>query len=178
MNRDKQISIIRAGFGPPFLQGGIIVSTPHNNAEKKDIARTVLMPGDPLRAKFIAEHYLEFPVCYNEVRGMLGYTGFYKGVKISVQGSGMGIPSIGIYSWELFNEYDVNNINHIKPGIGETTRVLLRRVPWKLIINERDKSNNELRHVRQLAREKEVDVEYLELGNYKCCGIIKKLSDA
>lgn len=84
--------------------------TPHNNAEKNDIAKTVLMPGDPLRAKFIAENYLENPVCYNEVRGMLGYTGTYKGVKVSIQGSGMGMPSIGIYSHELFNEYDVENI--------------------------------------------------------------------
>lgn len=84
--------------------------TPHNSAEKGDIAKTVLMPGDPLRAKFIAENYLEAPVCYNEVRGMLGFTGTYKGVPVSVQGSGMGIPSIGIYSWELFNEYDVENI--------------------------------------------------------------------
>lgn len=84
--------------------------TPHNNAEKNDIAKSVLMPGDPLRAKFIAENYLENPVCYNEVRGMLGYTGTYKGVKVSVQGSGMGMPSIGIYSHELFNEYDVENI--------------------------------------------------------------------
>ena len=83
------------------------MSTPHNSAEKGDIARTVLMPGDPLRAKFIAENYLENVKCYNEVRGMLGFTGTYKGVRISVQGSGMGIPSIGIYSWELYNEYDV-----------------------------------------------------------------------
>lgn len=86
------------------------MSTPHNNAEKNDIAKTVLMPGDPLRARFIAENYLENPVCYNEVRGMLGYTGTYKGVKVSVQGSGMGMPSIGIYSHELFSEYDVENI--------------------------------------------------------------------
>lgn len=86
------------------------MSTPHNNAEKNDIAKTVLMPGDPLRAKFIAENYLENPFCYNEVRGMLGYTGTYKGVKVSIQGSGMGMPSIGIYSHELFNEYDVENI--------------------------------------------------------------------
>lgn len=86
------------------------MSTPHNNACKGEIAKTVLMPGDPLRAKFIAENYLENPVCYNEVRGMLGFTGTYKGVPVSVQGSGMGIPSIGIYSWELFNEYEVDNI--------------------------------------------------------------------
>ncbi|MCM1528735.1 MAG: purine-nucleoside phosphorylase [Alistipes sp.] len=84
--------------------------TPHNNAKKGDIAKTVLMPGDPLRAKFIAENYLDDPVCYNEVRGMLGFTGTYKGVPVSVQGSGMGMPSIGIYSHELFNEYGVENI--------------------------------------------------------------------
>ncbi|MBR2283555.1 MAG: purine-nucleoside phosphorylase [Ruminococcus sp.] len=84
--------------------------TPHNNAKPGDIANTVLMPGDPLRARFIAENYLESPVCYNEVRGMLGYTGKYKGVPVSVQGSGMGMPSIGIYSYELFTEYSVGNI--------------------------------------------------------------------
>ena len=84
--------------------------TPHNNANIGDIAPVVIMPGDPLRAKFIAENYLENPVCYNEVRCMYGYTGTYKGKKISVQGSGMGMPSMGIYSWELFNEYDVQTI--------------------------------------------------------------------
>ena len=86
------------------------MSTPHNNANKGDIAKTVLMPGDPLRAKFIAETYLDNPVCYNEVRGMLGYTGTYKDIPVSVQGSGMGMASIGIYSYELYNEYDVDNI--------------------------------------------------------------------
>ncbi len=86
------------------------MSTPHNNAKKGDIAETVIMPGDPLRAKFIAENYLENAVCYNEVRGMYGYTGTYKNKRISVQGSGMGMPSMAIYSWELFNEYDVQNI--------------------------------------------------------------------
>ncbi len=89
------------------------MSTPHNTAEKGDIAKTVLMPGDPLRAKFIAETYLENPRCFNEVRGMLGYTGTYKGREISVMGHGMGIPSVGIYSYELFNFYDVDNIIRI-----------------------------------------------------------------
>ncbi len=84
--------------------------TPHNNAEKGAVAKTVLMPGDPLRAEFIAKTYLENVVCYNKVRGMLGFTGKYKGKEISVQGSGMGMPSIGIYSYELFTEYDVSNI--------------------------------------------------------------------
>lgn len=102
--------------------------TPHNNAKKGDIAKTVLMPGDPLRAKFIAENYLENPVCYNEVRGMLGFTGTYKGVPVSVQGSGMGMPSIGIYSWELFNEYDVKNIIRVGTAGGIADNVQLRDV--------------------------------------------------
>ena len=102
--------------------------TPHNNAKKGDIAKTVLMPGDPLRAKFIAENYLDSPVCYNEVRGMLGYTGTYKGVPVSVQGSGMGMPSIGIYSWELFNEYDVESIIRVGTAGGVSDSVQLRDV--------------------------------------------------
>ena len=102
--------------------------TPHNNAKKGDIAKTVLMPGDPLRAKFIAENYLDNPVCYNEVRGMLGYTGTYKGVPVSVQGSGMGMPSIGIYSWELFNEYEVENIIRVGTAGGIADKVKLRDV--------------------------------------------------
>jgi purine-nucleoside phosphorylase len=89
------------------------VPTPHINAKLGDIAKTVLMPGDPLRAKFIADNYLKNVVQYNTVRNMFGFTGEYKGVKISVQGSGMGIPSIGIYSYELYNGYDVDNIVRI-----------------------------------------------------------------
>lgn len=85
----------------------------HINANQGDIASTVLMPGDPLRAKFIAETFLENAVCYNEVRGMYGYTGFYKGKKISVQASGMGVPSISIYAHELITSYDVKNIIRI-----------------------------------------------------------------
>jgi len=84
--------------------------TPHNSAQKGQIAKTVLMPGDPLRAKFIAETYLENPEQFNSVRGMLGFTGTYKGKPISVMGSGMGLASIGIYSYELFTEYDVDTI--------------------------------------------------------------------
>ena len=104
------------------------MSTPHNNAKKGDIAKTVLMPGDPLRAKFIAETYLDNAVCYNEVRGMLGFTGTYKGVPVSVQGSGMGMPSIGIYSWELFNEYDVENIIRVGTAGAVADNVDLRDV--------------------------------------------------
>lgn len=84
--------------------------TPHNSAKAGEIAETVIMPGDPLRAKYIAENFLEEAVEYNHVRGMLGYTGKYKGKKISVQGHGMGIPSIGIYTYELFHFYGVERI--------------------------------------------------------------------
>ena len=86
------------------------MSTPHNSANKGDIAKTVLMPGDPLRARFIAENYLEDVVCYNEIRNMYGYTGKYKGVPISVQGSGMGMPSMSIYAFELFYFFKVEKI--------------------------------------------------------------------
>jgi len=88
----------------------ITTPTPHNNAKFGDIANVVLMPGDPLRAKYIAENFLENAKQYNDVRGMYGYTGYYKNTRISVQGSGMGIPSIGIYSMELFDGYDVDTI--------------------------------------------------------------------
>ncbi len=86
------------------------MSTAHNSAEKGDFAKTVLMPGDPLRAKFIAETFLDNARLVNGVRGINGYTGTYKGVPVSVMASGMGMPSIGIYSYELFTEYDVQNI--------------------------------------------------------------------
>ena len=84
--------------------------TPHIAAKPGDFAKTVLMPGDPLRSKFIAETFLENPVLVNNTRGVQGYTGTYKGKKVSVMASGMGMPSIGIYSYELFNYYDVENI--------------------------------------------------------------------
>lgn len=89
------------------------IPTPHNTAKKGDIAKKVLMPGDPLRAKYIAETYLENPVCFNTVRNMFGYTGTYKGQQVSVMGGGMGMPSMGIYSYELYNFYDVDQIIRI-----------------------------------------------------------------
>ena len=89
------------------------MATPHISAEKGDFAKTVLMPGDPLRAKFIAETFLTDAVEVNHTRGILGYTGLYKGKRVSVMASGMGCPSIGIYSHELFNFYDVENIIRI-----------------------------------------------------------------
>ena len=89
------------------------IPTPHNSANIYDFAKTVLMPGDPLRAKFIAENFLEDPVLVNGVRGINGYTGMYNGKIVSVMASGMGMPSIGIYSYELFNFYNVENIIRI-----------------------------------------------------------------
>lgn len=82
----------------------------HIGAKKGEIADKILLPGDPLRAKYIAENFLEDAVCYNEVRGMYGYTGTYKGERISVQGTGMGVPSISIYVNELIQEYDVQKL--------------------------------------------------------------------
>lgn len=89
------------------------IPTPHISAKEGDFAKTVLMPGDPLRAKFVAETYLTDPVLVNGVRGINGYTGTYNGKRVSVMGSGMGMPSIGIYSYELFNFYNVDNIIRI-----------------------------------------------------------------
>ena len=96
------------------------MATPHNNAKMGDFAKTVLMPGDPLRAKFIAETFLTEPRLVNNVRGVQGYTGTYKGVPVSVMASGMGIPSIAIYSHELYTQYGVENI--IRVGSAGATR--------------------------------------------------------
>ena len=86
------------------------IPTPHITAKEGDFAETVLMPGDPLRSKFIADHFLENPVLVNNTRGVQGYTGLYRGKRVSVMASGMGMPAIGIYSYELFHYYDVKNI--------------------------------------------------------------------
>jgi purine-nucleoside phosphorylase len=89
------------------------VPTPHIEAKLGEIAETVIMAGDPMRIKFMAENFIDNPVQFNNVRGMLGFTGTYKGKRVSVMGHGMGMPSIGIYSYELFNFYDVKNIIRI-----------------------------------------------------------------
>ena len=101
------------------------IPTPHITAKEGDFARTVLMPGDPLRAKFIADTYLEDAVLVNNTRGVQGYTGYYKGKRVSVMASGMGIPSIGIYSYELFNFYGVENIIRVGTagGLGDNVKV-------------------------------------------------------
>lgn len=106
------------------MKNNQLKETPHIKPNGVEIAETILLPGDPLRAKFIAENFLENAVLFNEIRGMLGYTGEYKGKKVSVMGTGMGTPSMGIYSWELINVFGVKNLirigscgamqNHIK----------------------------------------------------------------
>lgn len=95
------------------MKNNELKETPHIKPNGVEIAETILLPGDPLRAKFIAENFLENPVLFNEVRGMLGYTGEYKGKKVSVMGTGMGTPSMGIYSWELINVFGVKNLIRI-----------------------------------------------------------------
>ena len=102
--------------------------TPHNAAVEGQIAKTVLMPGDPLRAKLLADTYLENVEQFNTVRNMFGYTGTYKGQPVSVMGSGMGMPSIGIYSYELFNFYGVDNILRIGSAGGLAPEVKLRDI--------------------------------------------------
>ena len=104
------------------------MATPHIAAEQGAFAKTVLMPGDPLRAKYIAEHYLENPVLVNNVRGVQGYTGTYRGVPVSVMASGMGIPSIGIYSYELYHFYGVENIIRVGSAGGLSTDLKLRDI--------------------------------------------------
>jgi len=102
--------------------------TPHNQAKAGEIAKTVLMPGDPLRAKYIAETYLKDAECFNTVRNMLGYTGTYHGKKVSVMGGGMGMPSVGIYTYELFHFYQVENIIRIGSAGGIADGVHVRDV--------------------------------------------------
>ena len=104
------------------------MATPHIGANKGDIAETILLPGDPLRAKYIAETFLEDVVCYNNVRGMLGFTGTYKGKRVSVQGTGMGIPSIGIYTHELIAEYGCKNLIRIGTAGSTNEDVKIRDV--------------------------------------------------
>ena len=102
--------------------------TPHINATPNDFAKTVLMPGDPLRSKFIAENFFDEPRLVNNVRGVQGYTGKYKGVPVSVMASGMGIPSIGIYSYELFNFFGVENIIRVGSAGAMSEKVHVRDI--------------------------------------------------
>ncbi|MCQ2561860.1 MAG: purine-nucleoside phosphorylase [Clostridia bacterium] len=104
------------------------MATPHIKAEIGDFGKTVLMPGDPLRSKYVAETYLENPVLVNNVRGVQGYTGTYKGVKVSVMASGMGMPSMSIYSHELFNFFGVDNIMRIGSAGAVSPRLKMRDI--------------------------------------------------
>ena len=104
------------------------VPTPHITAREGDFAPTVLMPGDPLRSRFIAENFLTDPVLVNDTRGVQGYTGTYKGKRVSVMASGMGVPAIGIYSYELFNFYGVENIIRVGTAGGMAESIKLRDV--------------------------------------------------
>lgn len=104
------------------------IHTPHINAYEGDFAKTVLMPGDPLRSKFIAENFLTDSALVNNVRGIQGYTGLYKGERVSVMASGMGMPSIGIYSYELYSFFGVENIIRVGSAGGMTEKVKVRDV--------------------------------------------------
>lgn len=108
------------------------IPTPHITAKAGDFAETVLMPGDPLRSRYIAENFLEGAVLVNDVRGVQGYTGYYKGKRVSVMASGMGMPSIGIYSYELFAFYGVENIIRIGSAGGISEKVKLRDIVFGL----------------------------------------------
>jgi purine-nucleoside phosphorylase len=105
-----------------------MIPTPHITAKMDDFAKTVLMPGDPMRAKFIAETFLTDAVLVNNVRGINGYTGYYNGKRVSVMASGMGMPSIGIYSYELFNYYGVENIIRIGSAGAISTKLKIRDI--------------------------------------------------
>ncbi|MGL4451662.1 MAG: purine-nucleoside phosphorylase [Sarcina sp.] len=116
----------------------------HIEAKKGEIAETILLPGDPLRAKFIAETFLEDVSCYNTVRGMLGFTGTYKGKRISVQGTGMGLPSLSIYVNELIREYDVKNLIRVGTAGGLTEKVKVRDIVLAMT-SHTDSAMNKLR---------------------------------
>lgn len=104
------------------------MQTPHINSQPGDFAKTVLMPGDPLRSKFIAENFLENAKLVNNVRGVQGYTGYYKGTKVSVMASGMGMPSMGIYSHELYNYFEVENIMRVGSAGAISEKIKLRDI--------------------------------------------------
>lgn len=114
----------------------------HINAKVGDIAETILLPGDPLRAKWIAETFLENAILYNDVRGMLGYTGFYKGKRVSVQGTGMGIPSTLIYCHELITEYGVKNLIRVGSAGSYQKNIILRDIVIAMAASSTSGINN------------------------------------
>ena len=156
--------------------------TAHIESEKKDIAKKVLLPGDPKRAKYIAEKFLENAVCINDVRGMLGYTGMYKGEKITVFATGMGMPSMGIYAYELCKFYDVDTLIrigtcgankenlHMKDIILATASYTLSSYPY-LFFDDLEKiyfSNQELNEkIEQSAKEHHIPITFLMFMSIK-----------
>ena len=131
------------------------MSTPHNRANPGDFAKTVLMPGDPLRAKFIAETFLENPRLVTDVRGMLGYTGTYQGHPVSVMGSGMGMPSIGIYSYELYSQYGVENIIRIGSAGSYTPKAKIFDVTQSGDTDDIQKPSEELNNALRASAKKQ-----------------------
>lgn len=114
----------------------------HIEAKKGDIAETILLPGDPLRAKWIAETFLDNPKCFNKVRGMLGYTGTYNGIAISVMGTGMGVPSISIYAHELITEYGVKNLIRVGSAGSYQKNVKVRDIVLAMAASSNSGINN------------------------------------
>ncbi|MBU1145437.1 MAG: purine-nucleoside phosphorylase [Firmicutes bacterium] len=151
------------------------MGTPHNSAEIGEIASTVLMPGDPLRAKYIAENFLENVTLFNSVRNMFGYTGFYKGKRISVMGSGMGMPSIGIYAYELFRFLGVERI--IRIGSAGSYSPKLKLFDTLLVTEAFSESNfaksqnGEKRHI--LKSSKELNKEIIQAAKKIHISIVK-----
>jgi len=166
------------------------MSTHINAANKGDIAESILLPGDPLRAKFIAENFLENAKCYNEVRGMYGFTGTYKGVRVSVQGTGMGMPSMGIYSWELIKNYDVKNLIRVGTAGSFMENVKIKDVVFAMSAstdsnyihafnvpgNYAPTCSWELLYKAHQAKEK-LNVSHVHAGNLVSCDVFYELGD-
>jgi purine-nucleoside phosphorylase len=136
----------------------------HIEAKKGDIAETVLLPGDPMRAKWIAETFLENPICYNKVRGMYGYTGDYKGKRVSVQGTGMGIPSALIYCHELINDYGAKNLIRVGSAGSYQSDVQLRDIVIAMSASSTSGINNS----------RFINADYAPTANYE---LFKKATD-
>lgn len=156
------------------------MSTPHNEAKLGDIAKTVIMPGDPLRAQYIAENFLENARLVNQVRGMYAYTGTYQGKEVTVMASGMGMPSMGIYSYELYKFYEVENIIRIGScGAYQPELKLFDIILSKQVFSEGNFAltlNNDTCHIIEASQElnskiintaKELDIPFVE-GNTVC----------
>lgn len=132
------------------------VPTVHNEAKLDDIANTVIMPGDPLRAEYIAKTFLKDAKCYNKVRSMYGFTGYYNGIRLSVQGSGMGCPSMGIYSKELFDFYNVKNIIRVGSAGALSTNLKLKDI----VLASQDYTNSN--YIKLVKNNYNVEQKYIE----------------